>query len=459
MPVAPARLATDGCYARPAVPSATLSAPSSAVRALLAEWGKSPTDGRMAVDPSDEMLAFLRDLHEGDEEQALCSYYRSGASIAAVMLQVLRWRFGEPRRTPSLLDFAGGYGRVTRFLLDEVPPEAVTVADLLPAALAFQRQSLGVRGVASSIRPADLTIAAGFAAILVSSLFTHLPGDRFTEWLASLLGRLAPGGVLVFSTHDLALLHREERPAAGIRFDPHSEIADLPSEDYGSTWVDEPFVRAALAGTGRPLAAARFERALANYQDLWVVVPDPAETFAGLVLQSEPEVVVEECRLTPGEVEIAGWAHARFGGVARVEVSLDGASLGAGAVGGRRPDVAAVLGPSAADAGWRVRGPAPPGGAHGAVALLRAVDPRGVAWPRWVGRLGSLRLQASTLHERELRAELYRTRCDLAEHEALAKQEIAALRARVAAMEASRFWKLRNAWFRLKRALRLTDEP
>ena len=36
--------------------------------------------------------------------------------------------------------------------------------------------------------------------------------------------------------------------------------------------------------------------------------------------------------------------------------------------------------------------------------------------------------------------------------------EAGALRARVAAMEASRFWKLRNAWFRVKRGLGLTRE-
>jgi SAM-dependent methyltransferase len=443
----------------PPASRATLAAPTSAVEALLAEWGKAPADARMVVDPADEMLAFLHDLHGGDSEQALCAYYASGASIAAVVMQVLRWRFGEPRRAPSVLDFASGYGRVTRFLLNEVPPEAVTVSDILPAALAFQRRAFGVRGIASSAKPADLPIPGAFAAILVNSLFTHLPGERFTEWLAALLGRLAPGGVLLFSTHDLSLLHREEQPAAGIRFDARSEIATLSGEDYGSTWVDEPFVRAALARTGLPLAAVRFERALVNYQDLWVVVLDPAETFAGLVLQSEPEVVVEECRLSPGQIEVAGWSHARHGGVARVEVSLGGVSLGAGAVSGRRPDVAAVLGPSAADAGWRILGPVSAAAAQGAIAVLRAVDPRGAAWPRWVGRLDSLRLQASTLHERELRAELYRTRCELAEQRALARQQIAELRARVAAMEASRFWKLRNAWFRLKRALRLTDEP
>ena len=37
--------------------------------------------------------------------------------------------------------------------------------------------------------------------------------------------------------------------------------------------------------------------------------------------------------------------------------------------------------------------------------------------------------------------------------------EVEARGARIAAMEASRFWKMRNTWFGLKRGLGLTREP
>ena len=40
----------------------------------------------------------------------------------------------------------------------------------------------------------------------------------------------------------------------------------------------------------------------------------------------------------------------------------------------------------------------------------------------------------------------------------VAASEAAALRAKIAAMEASRFWKIRNSWFAVKRGLGLTDE-
>jgi hypothetical protein len=37
--------------------------------------------------------------------------------------------------------------------------------------------------------------------------------------------------------------------------------------------------------------------------------------------------------------------------------------------------------------------------------------------------------------------------------------DVEALGSRIAAMEASRFWRMRDAWFRLKRGLGLTREP
>ena len=76
-----------------------------------------------------------------------------------------------------------------------------------------------------------------------------------------------------------------------------------------------------------------------------------------------------------------------------------------------------------------------------------AVAAAGRATPIWEGSadgaiLSTARFDRQTMHAAN----------------AAAAQENAALRARIAAMEASRFWKLRNRWFALKRALRLTSE-
>jgi hypothetical protein len=122
----------------------------------------------------------------------------------------------------------------------------------------------------------------------------------------------------------------------------------------------------------------------------------------------------------------------------------------------------------------------PPGASpSSSTLLLRALDGEGRRRAVWAGRLVNAALQTRALQVREARADLHRLRNELVDREARAAEQIAALRHRVAGLEAdlavsrhetrearaeiarmraSRFWKLRDAWFACKRALRLTDE-
>ena len=128
---------------------------SPLVAALLDDLGM---DVDLAIDAHDEMLGFLVDAFEGDRERALFAYFRSGASIADSLGQVLRWRFGGMDRIGKILDFASGYGRVTRFLVREVPPERVWVSDVYADGVRFQEERFGVHGIVSAIRPEDFVL-------------------------------------------------------------------------------------------------------------------------------------------------------------------------------------------------------------------------------------------------------------------------------------------------------------
>ena len=448
----------------PPVPS--LAETSPLVRSLLSDLGLEPGAIDLAIDPADEMLGFLVRSCEGDRERALYAYFQSGASIAGAMAQVLRWRFGEPGRVGRLLDFASGYGRVTRFLLRLVPAERVWVADVYAAGVSFQQRRFGVHGIVSTVRPEDFAAAAGtgtFDAILVTSLFTHLPEERFVAWLRVLMGLLAPGGVLAFSVHDRCLLPAGEAlPPAGLLFREVSESGSLAGADYGSTWVSEDFVRGALrralAGASdgsdaRAAAAAslhRLERGLCNFQDLYVAVPETGADFSGLGFRGEPYLFVERCALAgPDRLELRGWAGVLgCGSLAAVEVLLDGQPLARLPIDGSRPEVAAMLGdPRLERSGWGGACRLPEGASRSTSVLrLRVVDDRGAAHPEAAATLeaalhDSTKLEVTVLH-REMR--------QAAEHAARLAGEAAALAARIAAMEASRFWKLRNQWFRVK---------
>jgi SAM-dependent methyltransferase len=440
----------------PPVPS--LAEISPVVGSLLADLGLEPGGVDLTIDPGDEMLGFLVQSCDGDRERALYAYFHSGASIAAAMAQVLGWRFGEPGRTGRLLDFASGYGRVTRFLLRLLPAERIWVSDVYAEGVSFQQRRFGVHGIVSTVRPEDFAAAAGgavFDAIVVTSLFTHLPEERFVAWLRVLMSMLAPGGALAFSVHDRGLLPPgEELPAGGLLFQEISESGSLAGADYGSTWVNEEFVRGAL---GRALGGAaaggslhRLVRGLCNFQDLYVAVPEAGADFSGLAFRGEPYLFVERCALAgPDRLELRGWAGLLgSGSLAAVEVLLDGELLARLPIDGSRPEVAAMLGhPHLERSGWGGSCRLPEGASRSAAVLrLRVVDDRGAAHPEAAARLEAALHDSTKLEVTVLLRELHQAAMRA---ERLAR-EAAALAARIAAMEASRFWKLRNHWFRLK---------
>ena len=90
--------------------------------------------------------------------------------------------------------------------------------------------------------------------------------------------------------------------------------------------------------------------------------------------------------------------------------------------------------------------------------LVRVRDGQGKSHLLRAGSLESLLLDSTRNDVAALHRELRKADEHLRDLQARADAEIAGLRARISAMEASRFWKMRNAWFRLKRTLGLTQD-
>jgi SAM-dependent methyltransferase len=344
---------------------------------------------------------------------------------------------------------------VTRFLVREIPPDRLRVADVYADGVRFQEERFGVQGMVSTIRPADFVCAERFDAILVTSLFTHLPEERFVEWLRVLLGLLTPGGMLAFSAHSPEVLPPGVvMPESGFLFHASSESGSLDTSDYGSTWVTEAFVRGAMEKEGVP--SHRIPRALCDFQDLYLA--GPGLDFSSLDFQGEPLLFPEKARLAEGRLELDGWAAVRSGDdVHSVEVLLDGERLASVPVELERADVAAALGRPGLRPGWRCVCRIPEGASRsGSVLLLRAVDGRGAGHPLWAGSIERLLVATARLEIGSLQHELgdawaayERERVELARM----AREVQRLGGLVASMEASRFWKLRNVWFRMKRML------
>ncbi|HYI12620.1 MAG TPA: class I SAM-dependent methyltransferase [Thermoanaerobaculia bacterium] len=418
-----------------------------------------------AIDERDDMLDFGIKLFEHDRDRALTSYFQNGMDQFALVRHIAGWRgsIGPVNSRPvrRMLDFASGYGRLTRFLVHEKLAGEVTVCDILEGGMAFQAEQFEVRTILSKTDPDDLVTPSRYDLIFVASLFTHLPPATFTRWLRRLAELLEPEGLLIFSVHDESIAPAR---VEGIHFTSDSESRVLDGEEYGSTWVTEGYVREQVAALTESdvenFACVRLPRALADWQDVYVVSPAPLPDARP---RRTPKGFVDQFAITADGVQISGWATAVAQRADRVEIHLDDEIVATTRDFAPRPDVAAWLGvPSAADSGWQCVVPHEKIRSYRyQVATVSAFSPEGNERILFLGTLEALNGQVARDKAKALEQQLALrgNEIDALSEELSAARHATSVRdQQIAAMQQSRFWKAREQWFSLKRAVGWTDE-
>ena len=170
-------------------------------------------------------------------------YFRDGDHSARQLDDLLRPLL--PADTPrvSLLEFASGYGCVSRHLARLRDRYDLTACDIHPQAISFLQQRLGVPAILSRSSPADFTTERAFDVVFALSFFSHMPDSTFGDWIAALFARVADGGLLIFTAHGRQTLADLGHPPVhpdGYWFSPYSEQKDIPGEQYGGM-VASPF--------------------------------------------------------------------------------------------------------------------------------------------------------------------------------------------------------------------------
>jgi 2-polyprenyl-3-methyl-5-hydroxy-6-metoxy-1,4-benzoquinol methylase len=179
------------------------------------------------------------------------------------------------------LDFACGYGGVTRFVVTEVPAADVTVSDIDRESVDFAMKTFGVDGFPSTADPAMLEHAGTYDLIVVVSLFTRLSPKRWDAWLARLYSMLRPGGAIIFSTHGMwlcDLIDEETRRKQTVSASPdfcymslNETLGRLDPGDYGTTMVSPDFVRSLIATKSLGRLRGYYPRGLVESHDLYVL--------------------------------------------------------------------------------------------------------------------------------------------------------------------------------------------
>jgi SAM-dependent methyltransferase len=198
-----------------------------------------------ALHPEDMIYDFLA-THPGlDRAKAIELYFVSGRDSAEKLRDLLGEVGFRPDQRLSLLEFASGFGCVSRHLRHVLPRAKVLACDIHSEAIRFVWSQLHVKAQLSSPVPEALPIDRRFDVVFALSFFSHVPPATWGRWLSALYRRVAPGGVLIFTTHgstSAPLCGGPAEPEGGIWFHPVSEQKDLDGSEYGTTVVTPEYV-------------------------------------------------------------------------------------------------------------------------------------------------------------------------------------------------------------------------
>ncbi|MEG4070574.1 methyltransferase [Microcoleus sp. Pol11C2] len=486
------------------------------IKAFIQDQTKFPEKFKLNICQDDEMYLFSLKNVKDDRDRAFVRYYSIGRRILDTVKQVVEWHFDCFENVPSFLDFACGYGRFTRFLIQEMPPERIWVSDIYANAVKFQSEYLGVNGIVSTGKPENYLIDRKFDCILANSFFSHMPERTFTSWLQNLYDLLTPNGILMFSVHDECLrLANTEMPANGILFSPQSESQSLDKEEYGTTYVTEKFVRECVDKvSGGKAFVHRIKKGICRFQDLYVVTNELVRDFSELKFHHHPEGYIDVAAFTNKEnLYLEGWvADVNSGGrVEELQVLVNGEVVQRCEPFYDRPDVAGYFETDGAlQSGWRcylLKNTV----ALEDVLIVKAINNYGLEWIletctvksllnqrqsqsllgstqtklklletqlasakiEWEQKQSKLMITETKLEETQTELVLAQTQLEHTQNHLLSvqmqlektenqlinlKQELEQAKCRVLAMESSKFWKIRSAWFKVRRKLGLAGE-
>jgi SAM-dependent methyltransferase len=420
---------------------------NSVVDAIIQALAKDKLTFKSGIASADEMYSY--DLKATDcqiNNTALLSYYSLGYSIFSTVQQIIDCHFGSFDKVSSFLDFACGYGRFTRFLLQVLPPEKVWACDIYPEAVQFQTEYLGVNGMVSCLKPQDYSVNQQFDCILASSLFSHLPEQTFKLWMKKLYDLTDLKGLFVFSVLDETTTPKGvEMPPDGFLFSSDtSESCSLNKQDYGTTYVTEAYIRQLLHQLSDGKARVyRFPRGLGQYQDLYIVTQHPSSNLAQFTLYQPPRGSLDSCYLTSeGILCLSGWgADFNPGGeVKAVQIIIQQQVINTLKPSIPRPDVAGTFQrPDLLDCGWHCQ--LQPDQFHlDDTILVKVINNFGLVWVIDVDVVQWL------IPRKRLEVQLALTETLLQQAEA-----------KIQKMERTIFWRVRRKWFKLLRAFGLSQ--
>jgi 2-polyprenyl-3-methyl-5-hydroxy-6-metoxy-1,4-benzoquinol methylase len=211
-----------------------------------AEQFASETGVIPEVHPEDYIYRFLiKNAVFKNKKEAVRYYFYDGKNSAETLKRLLFDRLNFSENNTLILEFASGYGCVTRHLVSIFSPENVVCSDIHAEANQFLSQTLQIRAIQSTTEPQHFPSDENFDVVFALSFFSHIPPPTWGHWLETLFHLVNPGGVLVFTTQGMEsrkYFGNPDIPDSGIWFLADSEQKDLDVHEYGQTIVTIEYV-------------------------------------------------------------------------------------------------------------------------------------------------------------------------------------------------------------------------
>src|SRR5262245_18726474 len=192
------------------------------------------------IHPEDFIYRFMSESPE--------HYFMDGKQSATKLNELIKSdKDVSPNNPFSLVEFASGYGCVTRDFKNVIPCADVLACDIHPQAMSFISSKLSTKVATSVADPNAFNLSREFDIVFALSFFSHAPKRTFGGWLTALFRHVRPGGSLIFTTHVQVSLQKLWNNSIdlgneGFWFAPESEQLDLDGAEYGTT-ISSPAYR------------------------------------------------------------------------------------------------------------------------------------------------------------------------------------------------------------------------
>jgi SAM-dependent methyltransferase len=199
------------------------------------------------IHPEDFIYQFLVRHPKFQSDMNRVTYYFNDGQNSANKFFDLVARHGSWER-PSVLEFASGYGCVTRHLVKNDKIDLFS-SDIHPQAMEFLSTKLGAKTILSASIPEKFTSPQRFDVTFALSFFSHMPITTWSRWLVKLTQVTKPGGLIIFTTQgemSARFVGCQAIPELGFWFRRQSEQDDLSVDEYGQTVVTQDFVSKAV---------------------------------------------------------------------------------------------------------------------------------------------------------------------------------------------------------------------